>query len=92
MDLNCDLLKSWENEWKTLGDKDKLIQLGKLKMLEELKIMFDMYQESLVRELKINNCESEEDCLNPKEIEKNRPYKDPELIEVKTIEEKPLKV
>lgn len=85
MDLNSDLLKSYEKEWKNLGDKDKLIQLGKLKMLEEMKLMMEMYAESIVRELKINNCESEEDCMNPKPIEKNREYKDPELIEVKTL-------
>mgnify|MGYP003148186960 CR=1 FL=1 len=82
MDTTSDLLKSFEKHWKKLDDKDKLIQLGKLKMLEDIKVMMDMYGESLARELKINNCESEEDCLNPKEIKVNKEYQDPELISV----------
>ncbi len=86
MDTNSELLKSYEKHWKKLDDKEKLIQLGKLKMLEEIKIMMDMYGESLARELKINNCESEEDCLNPKEVKVNKEYKDPELISVTSQE------
>ncbi len=82
MDNNSDLLKSFEKHWKKLDDKDKLIQLGKLKMLEEIKIMMDMYAESITRELKINNCDDEEDCINPKPVNVNKEYQDPELVSV----------
>ena len=85
MDLNSDLLKSWEDEWGKLGDKEKLIQLGKLKMLEEMSMMMDMYRESMTRELKINNCETEKDVLEGKKIKPNKEYQDPELISVKNI-------
>lgn len=82
MDLNSDLMKSYEKEWKKLNDKDKLIQLGKLKQIDELKYILEMYHESILRELHINQCDSEEDCLNPKTIKPNRPYQDPTLIDV----------
>jgi len=85
MDNNSELLKSYEKEWRKLGDKDKLIQLGKLKMLEEMTLMMDMYRESMTRELKINYCDSEEDVLEGKKITPNKEYKDPELISVKEI-------
>ena len=85
MDLNSELLKSWENEWGNLDDKQKLIQLGKLKMLEEISMIMDMYRESLTRELKINHCDTEQDVLDGKKIEPNREYKDPELVEVKNL-------
>jgi hypothetical protein len=85
MDFNSELLKSWENEWGNLDDKQKLIQLGKLKMLEEISMMMDMYRESLTRELKINHCETEQDVLDGKKIEPNKEYKDPELVEVKNL-------
>ncbi len=83
--INSELLKSFENEWETLDDKKKLIQLGKLKMLDEMKEFFESYAEAIVRELKINNCTTEEDCLEGKELEKNKPYQDPEIISVKDI-------
>ncbi len=79
---NTNLLKSMESEWKKLDHKDKLIQLGKLKMLEELAGLFDIYRESLTRELIINHCETEEDVLNNKTIKKNKPYQDPEIVSI----------
>ncbi len=85
MDINSELLKSWEDEWAKLGDKEKLIQLGKLKMLEEMSMMMDMYRESITRELKINHCDNEKDVLDGKKIEPNKEYQDPELISVKNI-------
>tara|TARA_R110000824_G_scaffold175007_2_gene353249 strand:+ start:885 stop:1160 length:276 start_codon:yes stop_codon:yes gene_type:complete len=88
MDINSNLLKSYEKEWKTLNDNDKLIQLGKLKMVEDMRMMMEMYSESICRELKINNVESEKDCLEPKQIEKNAPYKDPELISIEEVKQK----
>lgn len=83
--LNSELLKSYENEWKKLDKKDKLIQLGKLKMIDEIKEYLECYAESIVRELRINNCTSEEDCLEGKELEKNKEYQDPQIISVKSI-------
>lgn len=85
MENTSNLLKSYENEWKTLDDKEKLIQLGKLKMIEELRLFLDAYAESITRELKINRCETDEDCINPKPVEVNREYKDPELVGVEEI-------
>lgn len=79
---NSDLLKSFEAQWAKLDCKDKLIQLGKVKMLDEIKEFCEAYAEAIVRELKINDCNSEEDCIEGKELEKNKPYQDPEVVAI----------
>ena len=56
-------------------------------MLDEIRLFCETYLESLIRELKINQCENEEDCINPKVVEKNTVYKDPEIISIDTIKE-----
>tara|TARA_R100001086_G_C11641952_1_gene204793 strand:- start:207 stop:458 length:252 start_codon:yes stop_codon:yes gene_type:complete len=83
--MSVELLKSYENQWNKLDKNEKLIQLGKLKMLEELKNIIEIYQESLTRDLQVNRCENEKDVMDGKEIQPNREYKDPEIISVKNL-------
>ena len=83
--MSDELLKSYETQWNKLDKNEKLIQLGKLKMLEEIKDLIEVYQESLTRDLHVNRCENEKDVMEGKELEKNREYKDPELISVENI-------
>ena len=85
MDRNCELLKKWEKDWQKLNKDDKIVEYGKLKMLEEIKMVIESYQESITRQLIVNGCKSNEDVFIDTEIPKNKEYKDPELISVDEI-------
>lgn len=85
MDRNCELLKKWEKDWQKLNKDDKIVEYGKLKMLEEIKMVIESYQESITRQLIVNGCKSNEDVFIDTEIPKNKEYKDPELISVEEI-------
>jgi len=85
MDRNCELLKKWEKDWEKLDKNDKIVEFGKLKMLEEIKMVIESYQESITRQLIVNGCKKDEDIFIDTEIPKNKEYKDPELISVEEI-------
>lgn len=85
MDRNCELLKKWEKDWQKLTKNDKIVEYGKLKMLEEIKMVIESYQESITRQLVVNGCKDDEDVFIDTEIPKNKEYKDPELISVEEI-------
>ena len=85
MDRNCELLKKWEKDWEKLDKNDKIVEFGKLKMLEEIKMVIESYQESITRQLIVNGCKKDEDVFIDTEIPKNKEYKDPELISVEEI-------
>tara|TARA_E500000305_G_C3960240_1_gene206709 strand:+ start:667 stop:942 length:276 start_codon:yes stop_codon:yes gene_type:complete len=85
MDRNCELLKNWEKDWQKLNKDDKIVEYGKLKMLEEIKMVIESYQESITRQLIVNGCKKDEDVFVDTEIPKNKEYKDPELISVEEI-------
>ena len=89
MDINCEMLKKWEKDWQKLDKNDKIVEYGKLKMLEEIKMVIESYQESITRQLIVNGCKSDEDVFIDTEIPKNKEYKDPELI---SVEEKKSRV
>ena len=75
MDRNCEFLKKWEKDWQKLNKDDKIVEYGKLKMLEEIKMVIESYQESITRQLIVNGCKSNEDVFIDTEIPKNKEYK-----------------
>ena len=79
MDAVRDLMRLSKNQWSSLDDYEKIVSLGKLKMLEELAAYIECLRLSYTKELLVNG-------LPPTENEKE--LKD--LFKVEKIEEEKL--
>ncbi len=65
MEAVRDLMKTSKNQWESLDDYEKIISMGKLKMLEQLASYIECLQLSYTKELLVNGMPPTE---NEKEI------------------------
>ncbi len=85
MEAVRDLMKTSKNQWESLDDYEKIISMGKLKMLEQLASYIECLQLSYTKELLVNGMPPTENEKEIKDLFKVEKKEEEEEEEVKVV-------